>query len=270
MELISLLLSGYRPILGVVHLPALPGSPGAIDLDYAIDYAVREVRKLEDAGLDGVIVENFGGKPYSRRSISRLELTSLTVVVREVVRSTSLIVGVNVLRSSALDALAVAYAAGASFIRVNMYCEPRIAPEGVIEPVARQLESLRRGLSTHISVLADIDVKHSYPLAHRYDPLRAARECIERGSAEALVVTGPATAEPPEPGYVAALASIREQAPLLLGSGVSESNIELYWNLVDGFIVATSLKVGARTANSYSAERLRKLVDRVKRLRRGS
>ncbi len=268
MELISQLVSGYKPVVGVVHLPPLPGSPLAIDLDYAVDYAVEEARKLEEAGVDAVIVENYGDRPYPLDTAGRLSLASMAVVVREVVRSVSLPVGVNMLRNSAADALAAAYAAGASFIRVNGYCELRASPEGVMTPRARELEELRSLLPRRVAVLADVDVKHSYPLASGYDPAVSLAECVERGLPDAVVVTGPRTGEAPEPGYVAALAAARRSTPLLVGSGVGPHNVRLYWRLADGFIVATSLKRGGVTAGRYDVEKVRRFVELVRELRR--
>ena len=60
------LFSVSKPIIGVVHLPPLPGSPlyRGEDLENIVDYAVLEARKLAEGGVDGVIVENYGDNTH--------------------------------------------------------------------------------------------------------------------------------------------------------------------------------------------------------------
>ncbi len=262
MALTRLLVSDCKPLIVVIHLPRLLQR----DPDYVIDYAVSEAKTVEEAGADAIIVENYGDTPYVRNRLSRLELAVLTAVVREVVKTVSLPVGVNALRNAAVDALAAAYAGNASFIRVNSYCELREAPEGLLQPIARKLELLRKSLPRRIEVLADIDVKHSYPLVNEYDAATRLRECVERGQPDAVIVTGHATGEAPPPGYVAALREAAKPLPILLGSGLSTENIKLYWSLVDGFIVGTSVKKNRTTVNRVDSALLKKLVETKKKL----
>lgn len=48
-----------RPLIGMVHLPPLPGSPGAtLELEELIDFALDEADILEEVGMDGLIVED--------------------------------------------------------------------------------------------------------------------------------------------------------------------------------------------------------------------
>ena len=50
-----------KEIIGVVHLLALPGSPGwQGDLDEVVGHAMRDAEALAQGGIDAVIFENFG------------------------------------------------------------------------------------------------------------------------------------------------------------------------------------------------------------------
>ena len=59
-----------KPIIGMVHLRPLPGSPGydpvSMGMDKILENAVEEAKKLEAAGVDGVQVENMWDIPYLR------------------------------------------------------------------------------------------------------------------------------------------------------------------------------------------------------------
>ena len=59
-----------KPIIGMVHLRPLPGSPKYdpvnMGMDKIISIALEEAAILEQAGVDGVQVENMWDIPYLR------------------------------------------------------------------------------------------------------------------------------------------------------------------------------------------------------------
>ena len=57
-------------LIGVIHLPALPGSPRFEgDLEAITAAAGREAALLAGAGYDGVMLENFGDAPFFPREV---------------------------------------------------------------------------------------------------------------------------------------------------------------------------------------------------------
>ena len=69
--------------------------------------------------------------------------TAMAVITDAVRRSSGLVVGVNVLANGAIQALAVAKAAGAGFIRVNQWANAYVANEGLIDGPAGQATRYR-------------------------------------------------------------------------------------------------------------------------------
>ncbi|MEM4718071.1 MAG: BtpA/SgcQ family protein, partial [Desulfurococcaceae archaeon] len=104
-----------------MHLPRLPSInyKPEVDLDELIEQAVYESKVLDDLGYTGVIVENYGDYPYSKRVVDPLILSSMSIITREVVRNPGFKVGVNLLRNSGREAYAIAVTTKARFIRVN-------------------------------------------------------------------------------------------------------------------------------------------------------
>ena len=123
-----------KQLIGVVHLPPLPGSPGYAgeSLETIIASCQADLRALEGAGFDGVIFENFGDTPFFKENVPAVTLTSMTRIIVGC-GQTSLKVGVNVLRNDAFGALAVATATGADFIRVNVHVGTMATDQGLIE-----------------------------------------------------------------------------------------------------------------------------------------
>jgi predicted TIM-barrel enzyme len=92
-----------------------------------------------------------------------------------------------------------------------------------------------------VRILADVDVKHSAPLAAR--PIEEeAEEMLERGGAEGLVVSGPGTGKPADPQQLRAVRAVARRAPVFVGSGVTAENVGDYAAWADGFLVGTWLK----------------------------
>jgi membrane complex biogenesis BtpA family protein len=267
-ELRLMPLLGYKPLIGMIHLPPLPSSRIlSASIDRLVEYALWEAGKLRDAGFTAVLVENYNDAPYHERVSDPLTLAAMAIIVREIVRAyPNVIVGVNLLRNSGPETIAIASMAGAKFIRVNAYCEPRLSMEGILKPLASDIEDLRSKLKYNVLVLADVDVKHSWPLGN-YNLEQVVKDCVKRGKPDALVVSSSATGEAPEPGYVASIRMYAGTKPIIVGSGITLENIEAYWNIADGFIVGTSIKQKGITTNPVDEKRARELAEKVEELK---
>jgi len=102
-------LLGRKPILGMIHMPALPGAPQSeLSMDELVAFALSEARRLEAAGLDACIVENVGDVPLFRDHVPPTTVAAMAVLVTEVRRATSMHVGVNILRNAWEEALSIA------------------------------------------------------------------------------------------------------------------------------------------------------------------
>lgn len=250
-----------KPLIGMVHLPPLPGSPrGELSLDEVIDIALDEARILEDAGLDGLIVENVGDTPFFRETVPPATVAAMGVIVREVRRQTDLAVGANLLRNACLEAMSIASLVGADFIRCNVVIGAYVTDQGLIQGCAAELARLRRTLDHDVAVLADVHVKHAAPL---FDvPIEdAAADLAERGGADAVIVSGARSPDPPSLERVRAVREVVD-APVLIGSGVSLANVADYYAASDGVLIGeTDFKVdgtwGGRSDGAAYAEAVR-------------
>jgi len=256
----------FRPfIIGMVHVGPLPGSPVfKDDINAVIDEAVRNAVALEEGGVDGVLVENFYDTPYPSEHADPATTASLAIIVREVKKAVNMPVGVNVLRNCCLEALAIAYVCGASYIRVNALSEVVVSDQGILTPRAYDLMRYRRYLGAeHVAVLADVHVKHAAPLVARPIEL-VALEAVERGLADAVVVSGEATGFKANIEDVIKVKKAVPKAPVIVGSGVTAENAVKYLSVADGAIVGTYFKEGKQV----NKERVRKLINSIKHLRR--
>ncbi len=240
-------------LIGVLHLPPLPGSPRfAGDLSAIAKQAASEARSLAAAGFDGVMVENFGDAPFFPGRVDAVTVAAITacaLAAREA--APALALGINVLRNDGESALAIAACTGATMVRVNVHSGARVTDQGVVEGRAHATMRLRRALDLgHVRLLCDVDVKHSAPLAAR--PIEEeAEEVAGRGLADAVLVTGTGTGRGVATDDLSrVIASVH--VPVLVASGSTPASLPSL-RAAHGVIVGTAIRSTGRAGDPVDA-----------------
>jgi len=248
------------PLIGMIHLGALPGAPRfGGDLEAVLAAACADARALEAAGFDALLVENYGDAPFFADDVPQATVAALARAVAEVRRTVQLPVGVNVLRNDALAALAIAAATGAAFIRVNVLAGTMYTDQGPISGRAAAVARLRAGLCPSLSILADVFVKHALP-PPGLTLEQAAADTWIRGGADGLIVTGTSTGRETSLDDLRRVREAVPNAPLYAGSGVTAESVRAVLGMADGLIAGTALKRDGRVSNPVDPARARAFV----------
>lgn len=254
-------------LIGMVHLPGLPGSAtGRMSMADIIDRAVTEAGLLARAGFDAIIVENFGDSPFAADRVPEETIAAMAIVVDHVVRACGVPVGVNVLRNDALAALAVAATAGAAFIRVNVLSGTYATDQGLITGKAGELLRRRAALAPRVKIAADVHVKHAVPISQP-DIALAAEETAHRAGADMIIVSGAGTGKATDLSAVRRVKQAVPDVPVWIGSGVTAESVVECLNAADGVIVGTCLKKGGKTKAELDAKRVSSFTAVSRRLR---
>lgn len=253
-------------LVGVVHLPPLPGSPRSRLDVAAIAAGVRaDCAALRKARFDAVVVENFGDAPFLPGAVEPVTVAAMTVCVAAAVES-GLAVGVNVLRNDVRSALAIAAATSASFVRVNVHVGAVVADQGLIEGRAHETLRTRRSWGAErVAILADVDVKHAAPLAPR--PVGdVVKDTLLRALADGVIVTGAATGARVDERALRATAEAAAGAPVLIGSGSTPDDLgRLRAAGATGVIVGSYLRRGGRAGGPIDEARARTFATAFRR-----
>src|SRR6266516_603346 len=152
-----------RALIGVIHVAALPGTPGSrLGIAGIAEAAAVEARTYAAAGFHGLVIENTHDRPYLKSSVGPEIVAAMAVIGAEVRRAARRPLGVQVLAGANSAAMAVAHACGASFVRVEGFVFAHVADEGLIESSAGSLLRYRRAIGAGgVRVFADIKKKHS-------------------------------------------------------------------------------------------------------------
>jgi membrane complex biogenesis BtpA family protein len=258
----------------MLHVPSLPGSPGFNGNIEAIrQHVLRDAGRLAEAGVDALMMENFGDIPFYPGRVGAETIAYLTMLAFAVRGAHAGIpLGINVLRNDGMAAMAVAHATGASFVRINVLCGARVTDQGVIQGIAQDVLRLRKTLGADqgtVQILADVDVKHSSPLGPGRTLEVEVDDLVHRALADGLIVSGTGTGKATEPGKVAVVkAAGGKNVPVFVGSGASEVNLGELAAHADGFIVGTSLKEGGVSTGPVETARARRFVEAARAIRR--
>ena len=253
------------PVVGMLHSPPLPGSAGYRgDFDAIVQFVLQDAQSLRDGGVDGLMLENFGDTPFFPDRVPAITVAAMTALATAVRRQVDLPLGINVLRNDGRSALAVAAVCGAAFIRVNVLCGARVTDQGLLQGIAHDLLRERAALGCqHIRILADVDVKHSAPLAPRPIDVET-RDLVHRAHADGIIVSGQATGHPTDAGTLVEVRNAAAPIPVFVGSGLTAENVgELIQSGAGGLIVGSSLKLGGEIANPVGLQRVQELMKAV-------
>ena len=246
-------------LIGMVHALPLPGSPGwrGGSLGPVLERALADARALIAGGCDALIVENMHDLPYLRGRVDPSTTAAMAMVTHAVV-SLGVPTGVQVLAGANREALGVAVAAGAQFVRVEGFAYAHVADEGWLDACAGELLRERRALGADdVAIYTDIRKKHAaHAVTGDLDLGEIARGTAFSG-ADGLIVTGLSTGLEASPDDVTAARTAK--LPVWVGSGITPANVARYAPLADGLIVGSWLKVGGDWRAPVDPERVRTL-----------
>jgi len=258
-------------LIGMVHVGALPGTPRAEkSVQDLIDQAVLEAQILANTGFDGIMIENMHDAPYVNGPHGP-EITSAMTAIVAAVRAAiapSVRIGVQILSRGEKEALAVAHATGADFIRCENFVFAHVADEGLLaDAAAGPLLRYRRHIgATDILILADIQKKHASHAITADLSLADLAHGAEFFGADAIIVTGTVTGQPTDPLDVE-VARKATKLPIIVGSGVTPDSVATLFRHADALIVGTAIKHDAHWSNSVDPVRAQQMVQATKAAR---
>ncbi|HNX00508.1 MAG TPA: BtpA/SgcQ family protein [Candidatus Cloacimonadota bacterium] len=257
-----------KPIIGMIHVPALPGTPGSkLSMDEILQVVLREVNIYTKENLDSIMIENMHDIPYLNQSVGPEITAFMSVIGARIKQETHIPCGMQILASANRESLAASLAAGFDYIRAEGFVFAHVADEGYTESCAGELLRYRKYIGgEHILVLTDIKKKHSAHTITSDVSIGETAHAAEFFLSDGLIVTGSAT------GIEPAEMDLREvkkasDLPVIIGSGITSDNIRKYWNLADGFIIGSYFKEDGLWSNTVSSDRVHKFMLEVERLR---
>lgn len=256
-----------RPIIGMVHLPALPGTPlfsGSTELRTLVREVRADLDALQEGGVDGVLFCNENDRPYTL-TVGPEVVASMTRIVTELLPYVRVPFGVDVLWDP-LAALAVAKATGAQFVR-GVFTGAYAGDFGIWNTDPGRVWRYRASIgAANVKLFYNINAEFAAPLAPR--PIEAVtRSAVMSAMAEALCVSGSMTGEEVANELLERVKAAAGEVPVLANTGVTVENVSRKLAVADGAIVGTGFKVDGVTWNRVDPRRVEALMRVVRALR---
>jgi uncharacterized protein len=270
MEQFRKIFGNKKPIIGMIHVKALPGTPKSKnDVTEIVNSVKNEAEIYKKSGIDAVMVENMHDVPYLKNNVGPEIISSMTAVAIEVKKILGDIpVGIQILSGANKEALAVAKTANLQFIRVEGFVFGHVADEGYIDSCAAELLRYRKQIcAENIMIFTDIKKKHSSHAITSDVNISETAHAAEFFMSNGVIVTGTAT------GKEASEKEIKDvkknvKIPVLVGSGVTINNLKKYLKISDGIIVGSYFKKDGFWENELDFEKIKKFLDESNKLRR--
>jgi membrane complex biogenesis BtpA family protein len=259
-----------KPVIGMVHLKPLPGSPSydsSGGMKKIMEAAYRDTERLVSGGIDAVQVENQWDRPFLKsQNIGPETVAAVSAAACNLRARFDIPMGITIHLNGAAQALAVAVAVGCSWVRVFELANAYIANAGIIEaagPAVMRYRSFLR--AENIMVFGDFHVKHgSHQITSDRDIVEQAED-VQTALGDAVIVTGIKTGVAPQKDDIM---SIRDAVslPILIGSGLSVKNLDEIFPLTDGAIVGSSFKENGVLSNAVDLEKVKLFMQKAKKV----
>lgn len=258
-----------KPVIGMVHLGALPGAPlhdGAAGLDGLVEAARADLKALQAAGFDAVMFGNENDRPYEFK-VDIASTATMAYVIGRLRGEISVPFGVNVLWDP-MSSVALAAATGARFVR-EIFTGTYASDMGPWTPDAgaalRYRQRLGRG---DLAMLYNVSAEFADSLDRRPLPDRA-RSAVFSSVPDAVLVSGQITGEAAKMVDLEAVKAVLPTTPVLANTGVKHATIADVLRVADGCVVGSALKVDGHTWNAVDPARADDFMARARAARGG-
>lgn len=255
-----------KPVIAMVHLGALPGSPlHDHSVERIVELARTDLLALQAAGFDAVMFGNENDRPYEF-AVDTASTATMAYVIGRLRDEITVPFGVNVLWDP-ISSIALAAATGAAFVR-EIFTGTYASDMGPWTPDAGKAMRYRDRLGRKdIALLYNVSAEFAYSLDQRPLPDRA-RSAVFSSIPDAILVSGAITGEAAKMADLEAVKRALPDTPVLANTGVKHATVAEVLKIADGCIVGSSLKVDGNTWNAVDPERATEFMRLVREARR--
>jgi len=260
-----------KPIIGMVHVNALPGTPNYKgNIKNIIARAVQEAIIYKNSGIDAIAIENMHDVPYLKNTVGHEISTLMSIIAYEVKIKTQLPIGIQILAGANKEALAAAHSAGIDFIRAEGFVFAHVADEGIIESNAGEILRYRKQIGAdNIMVFTDIKKKHSSHSITNDVPIEDTAHAAEFFLSDGLIITGTATGKEADIDEINSVKRITK-LPVIIGSGVTLKNVDIYLQNCNAMIIGSYFKKYGNWKNMVDADRVKTFMKKINKLRKNN
>jgi membrane complex biogenesis BtpA family protein len=258
-----------KPVIAMCHFDALPGDPSydpGQGLARVLENARRNLRALQEGGVDAVMFSNESSLPYLTK-VEPITYVSMARLIGEMLSEIKVPHGVNVLWDP-LASIDLAVATGALFVREifsGVYASDFGLWNTNAGEVVRHQHRIHGG---KVRLLFNIVPEAASYLGNR-SLADIARSTVFNDRPDALCVSGLTAGVPSSAEALKQVKAAVPDTPVFANTGVRLANIEEQLSAADGAVVGTTFKRDGYIWNEVDPKRVKEFMARVKDFRKG-
>lgn len=254
-----------KPVIGMVHLGALPGAPLHDPSQDLLAAARADLHALQAAGFDAVMFGNENDRPYEFR-VDTASTATMAYLIGQLKAEITVPFGVNVLWDP-MSTVALGAATGAQFVR-EIFTGTYASDMGPWTPDAGKAMRYRHRLGRpDMAMLYNVSAEFAHSLDQRTLADRA-RSAVFSSVPDAVLVSGQITGEAAEMSDLEAVKAALPQMAVMANTGIRHETVKDVLSVADGCVVGSSLKVDGDTWKPVDPDRARDFMDRARKARR--
>jgi membrane complex biogenesis BtpA family protein len=255
-----------KPIVAMLHLPALPGRPrhdipGGID--HLVDVVGRDLDVLQEGGVDGLLFCNEADLPYQLH-VGPEAPAAMASVVGQLRRDIRLPFGVDIVWDP-VATLAVARATSARFVR-EVFTGVYESDLGMMQPDFGSIAAYQQAIgAAEVRLFGNVTPEFASSVGQR-TVARRAQSAVYLG-VDVILISGQITGTPLDLDELREAKAAIPDIPVFANTGVRAESAAAILAIADGALVGTSLKVDGVTWNAVDPGRVGRLMDAVRAAR---
>lgn len=257
-----------KPIIGCLHMMAMPGTP-YYDSNISIEDQIKRIKKeaeiLMELGYDAVVFANEGDRPYLNE-VGPEVIATYVRIASAVIPTLKIPYGCGILIDPKAT-IAVAKAIGAQFIRTyvtNTYegtFGQQIFNPGEIFRYRKAIDAESVNVYTYFEA-------HAGVCADTRDLIDQISSGFSSFPINGMLIGGPRAGLPPEASTLARVKEKFPEYPVILGSGANPKNVAELLKYTDGLIVGTVIKRDGYLYNEIDYDRAKSFIEAAKKTRK--
>ena len=258
-----------KPVIAMCHLWPLPGDPyydKASGMANVIAWAKKDLKALQDGGVDAVMFSNEFSMPYLTK-VPTVTVAGMARVIGEIMDEIRVPFGVNVLwdPSASLD---LAVTTGAKFVR-EIFSGVYASDFGLWNPNCGEIVRHQHAISAEdVKLLFNIVPEAARYLGDR-DVVEIARTTVFNHRPDALCVSGLTAGSQTDASVLRRVKDVVPETPVFANTGVRMENVQEQLGIADGAVVGTTFKYDGKFENHVDVSRVKAFMDKVKAFRKG-
>lgn len=257
----------HKPIIAMVHMPALPGDPGydhAAGMAHVVAHTRADLLALQAGGVDAVMFSNEASLPYLTR-VETVTVAAMARVIGELRQDIRIPYGVNVLWDPAAS-LDLAVAVEAQFVR-EIFTGVYGSDFGLWNTNCGQVVRHQHAIGAqNVRLLFNIVPEAAAYLGER-SIVDIARSTVFNARPDALCVSGLTAGVEASAQTLALVKQAVGDVPVFANTGVRLENVAEQLAIADGAVVGTTFKRDGYIWNPVDQKRVEAFMEAVRRLR---